>query len=132
VAAGDLVQRAVTSQLAEHGLTPLQFSVLATLLDAEDGLRMSDLANALVASRSGMTYQVTQLERVGYVERASSPADSRGIVARLTPAGRTQVGETFPGHISLVRENFIDLLTPSEVDILRATLEKVVSHLRGA
>lgn len=131
VSAGDLVQRAVTSQLAEHGLTPLQFSVLATLLDAEAGLRMSDLADALVVSRSGLTYQVTQLEKAALVERTSSSADSRGVVARLTAAGRERVLETFPGHVGLVRENFLDLLAPDEVTALRTTLEKVVGRLRG-
>jgi DNA-binding MarR family transcriptional regulator len=132
VTAGDLVQRAVSSQLGEHGLTPLQFSILATLLESDDGLRMSDLADALVVSRSGLTYQITQLEKTGLVERASSPADSRGIVARLTAAGRDRVLDTFPGHVALVRENFLDLLTTAEITTLRLKLEKVVAHLRDA
>jgi DNA-binding MarR family transcriptional regulator len=130
VAAGDLVQRAVSSQLAEHGLTPLQFSVLATLLEADDGLRMSDLADALVVSRSGLTYQITQLEKTGLVERFSSRADSRGIVARLTVTGRERVLGAFPGHVALVRENFLDLLAPTEISTLSTTLDKVVTHLR--
>jgi DNA-binding MarR family transcriptional regulator len=99
VTAGDLIQRRVASQLAEHGLTPLQFSALATLLDSPDGLRMSELADALVVSRSGLTYQVTQLEKAGFVERTASPGDDRGVVARLAPAGRDRVLETLPGHI---------------------------------
>jgi DNA-binding MarR family transcriptional regulator len=130
VTAGDLVQRAVASQLAEHELTPLQFSVLARLLDAVDGLRMSDLAEELVVSRSGLTYQITQLEKAKLVERASASADNRGVVARLTEAGRDRVLETFPGHVGLVRQNLLDLLAPDEVTTLRTTLEKVVAHLR--
>jgi DNA-binding MarR family transcriptional regulator len=132
VSAGDLVQRAVSSQLAEHGLTPLQFSILATLLEADQGLRMSDLAEALVVSRSGLTYQIAQLEKSELVTRVSSSDDSRGIVAQLTPTGRDRVLEAFPGHVSLVRENFLDLLTPTEIETLRSELEKVVAHLRDA
>ena len=130
VTAGDLVQRAVSAQFSEHGLTPLQFSILARLLDAPEGLRMSDLADELVVSRSGLTYQATQLEKAGLVERVSSPTDNRGVVARLSPAGRERVRETFPGHVELVRSNFLDLLSPKEVTSIRTTLEKVVARLR--
>jgi DNA-binding MarR family transcriptional regulator len=131
VAAGDLIQRAVASQLAEHGLTPLQFSVLARLLGASEGLRMSDLAEVLVVSRSGLTYQITQLEKSGLVERTSSPADNRGVVAILTPSGRERVLETLPGHVQLVRENFLDLLAPGEATAIRTTLQRVVDSLRA-
>ncbi|MCU1527153.1 MAG: hypothetical protein JWP75_916 [Frondihabitans sp.] len=130
VTAGDLVQRAVSAQFSEHGLTPLQFSVLAQLHDAPRGLRMSDLADVLVVSRSGLTYQITQLEKAGLVERVSSVTDNRGVVARLTPAGRDRVRETLPGHVDLVRKNFVDLLGPREVASVRTSLEKVVRQLR--
>lgn len=130
VAAGDLIQRAVASQLSEHGLTPLQFSVLARLLDAPEGVRMSDLADVLVVLRSGLTYQIGQLEKLGFVERVASPGDERGVVAKLTPAGRDRVLETFPGHVALVRKNFLDLLGPGEADAIRSMLEKVVASLR--
>lgn len=131
VAAGDLVERAVSAQLAEHGLTPLQFSILARLAEAPDGLRMSELADQLVVSRSGLTYQITQLEKAGFVDRTTSARDSRGVVAVLTEAGTARVQETFPGHVGLVRENFLDLLDAAEVDAVRVTLEKVVAHLRS-
>lgn len=130
VSAGDLVQRAVASQLAEHGLTPVQFSVLAQLLDADTGLRMSDLADQLVVSRSGLTYQVTQLETGGLVTRSSSSSDSRGVVAQLTAAGRDRVLEVFPGHVELVRENFLNLLDADEIATVRTALGKVVARLR--
>jgi len=131
VAAGDLIQRAVATQLGEHGLSPLQFSVLAHLLDTPGGLRMSELAEVLVVSRSGLTYQITQLEKAGLVERVSSPDDDRGVVAVLTSAGRDQVLRAFPGHVALVRANFLDLLQPGEADDIRVMLERVVASLRG-
>lgn len=131
VSAGDLIQRAVATQLAEHGLTTLQFSVLARLLENPDGLRMSDLADALVVSRSGLTYQVTQLEKTGLVERISAPGDDRGIIAKLTQAGSDRVLAAFPGHVRLVRENFLDLLQPGDVDKIRISLGRVVASLQG-
>lgn len=114
VAAGDLAQRAVASQLAEHRLTPLQLSILAMLIEAEDGLRMSNLVDSLVISRSGSIYQVEQLEKAGLVERGSFVTDNRGVVALLSAAGRDRVLGAFPSHVVLVRENFLDLLEPPE------------------
>lgn len=130
VTAGDLVQRAVSAQCSEHGLTPLQFAILTRLLDAKDGLRMSDLADALVVSRSGLTYQIGQLEKAGFVVRESSDSDSRCVVAQLTSEGRERVQKTFPGHVALVREKFIDLLSPEEVATIRTALKKVVAGLQ--
>ncbi|MEO8906692.1 MAG: MarR family transcriptional regulator [Microbacteriaceae bacterium] len=131
VTAGDLVQRAVATQLSEHGLTPLQFTILARLLDAPSGLRMRDLADMLVVSRSGLTYQVTQLERQRLLTREASTEDDRGVTAVLTDAGRARVVETLPGHVGLVRENLLDLLSPTEIEALRESLERVVTKLRA-
>lgn len=131
VVAGDLVQRAITSQLAEHQLTPVQFSILTQLLEAPDGIRMRDLASALVHSRSGLTYQVTQLEKAGLVSRVASADDERGVLAVLTDAGERRVRAAFPGHVSLVRENLFDLLPPGGADSLREVLDPVISKLRA-
>lgn len=131
VTAGDLIQRAVAAQLAEHALSPLPFSILASLLDAKDGLRMSDLAESLVISRSRLTYQVTQLEKAGLVVRSSSVGDNRGVVARLSDNGRDLVLQTLPGHVTLVRTYFLDLIDRDQIDSLRATLQNLVAHLRG-
>jgi DNA-binding MarR family transcriptional regulator len=130
VVAGDLVQRAITSQLAEHGLTPVQFSILAQLLQQRDGIRMRDLASALVHSRSGLTYQVTQLEKAGLVERVASPHDERGVMAKLTDAGAKRVRQAFPGHVGLVRENLFDLLPDNGAAALRELLHPVITKLR--
>ncbi|RKR73449.1 MarR family winged helix-turn-helix transcriptional regulator [Frondihabitans australicus] len=136
VAAGDLLQRAVSTQLAEHGLTPLQFSILATLFEASGaapespGLRMSDLADTLVVSRSGLTYQVTQLEKAGLVSRSSSSADSRGVVAALTPEGLALIEAVFPGHVALVRAKFLDLVSADELATIRSALGRVSASLR--
>ncbi|WP_165310770.1 MarR family winged helix-turn-helix transcriptional regulator [Microbacterium protaetiae] len=132
VTAGDLMQRKVSTQLAEHTLTPIKFSVLATLVNAPDGLRMNELADALVISRSGLTYQVGRLEKEGLVERTASVGDDRGVTARLTPRGRARVTETLPGHVELVRSNFLNVLSPDELSVVRTALEKVVTALRAS
>jgi len=131
VAAGDLMRRSVAAQLAEHDLTSLQFSILAELLAHPEGLRMHDLAERMVISRSGLTYQVTQLEGQGMVSRAASNDDDRGVEVHLAGAGRSRVLEAFPGHVDLVRGVFLDVVEPEQLAPLRATLEQVVEKLRA-
>jgi DNA-binding MarR family transcriptional regulator len=131
VNAGDLVERAVAHQLREHGLTNVQFSVLARLMGAPDGRRMSDLADALVVSRSGLTYQISQLEKLGLIERSESAGDERGVIAKLTEAGRAKVTGALPGHVALVRESFLDLLDSDELATLQRVLSRVIERLGG-
>jgi DNA-binding MarR family transcriptional regulator len=131
VAAGDLMQRSVAEQLAEHELSTLQFSILATLLAHPEGLRMRDLAERMVVSRSGLTYQITQLESRGLVSRSASSDDDRGVEVQLAEPGRRRVVAAFPGHVELVRGVFLDVVEPGQIVPLRATLEQVVEKLRA-
>ncbi|WP_166998839.1 MarR family winged helix-turn-helix transcriptional regulator [Paramicrobacterium fandaimingii] len=125
-AAGDRLQRAVATQLKEHDLTDVQFTVLAQLHDAGE-LRMSDLADVIVASKNGLTYQAAQLERRGLIARRSSESDARSVLIRLEPAGAELLAEVFPGHIALVRELFLDRLTAKEIGAIASGLSKVAA-----
>ena len=86
LAAGALIDRLVDAQLKEAvGLSHPQYEILVRLAEAPDGeLRMTELAGTLLTSKSGLTYQVTQLEKAGLVERRSCPSDVRGVLAVLT------------------------------------------------
>lgn len=126
--AGDRLQRAVARQLREHALSEVQFSVLATLRAAPDGARMGDLAESLVISKGGMTYQVAQLEARGLVERVGAQGDDRSVIARLTPAGAAAIEAALPGHVALVRESFLDLLDGNEIRVLSDVLGRVAAH----
>src|SRR4051794_31135274 len=86
LAASALLSRRLDQQLREDsGLSHPQYEVLVHLSDAPDGaLRMSDLADRLVHSPSGLTYQVTQLVKAGLVPRRSCPSDERSVYAILT------------------------------------------------
>ncbi|QEW04197.1 MarR family transcriptional regulator [Microbacterium lushaniae] len=126
-AAGDRLQRAVATQLREHGLTEAQFTVLAQLQDAGE-LRMSDLAQVLVASKNGLTYQATQLENRGLVSRRTSEEDARAVIIRLEPAGAELLAKVLPGHIALVREAFLDRVSASELAAISRGLAKVAAN----
>jgi DNA-binding MarR family transcriptional regulator len=132
VASSTLLQRAVDQNLREQAdLTQVQFEILMNLADAGDaGIRMAALADALIVSRSGLSYQVAQLESRGWITRERSADDERGIVARITPKGERMRRRVFAGHVDIVRSAFLDAVEPGELATLTAALERVVGRLR--
>ncbi len=112
-----------------HQLTLGGYAVLVHLGDAgPDGLRMSDLADLLRLSRSGLTRRVTALVRSGLVARRSCPVDRRGTFASLTPSGRALLTEAAPTHVEGVRHYLIDPL--GDLNLLDDGLSRVESALR--
>jgi DNA-binding MarR family transcriptional regulator len=92
---------------------------------------MAHLADALIVSRSGLSYQVAQLEARGWITRERSTLDERGVVARITPAGERMRERVFAGHVDIVRKAFLDAVEPTELATLTAALERVVERLRS-
>lgn len=130
----NLLQHAVEHQIrASGGLSVVQFQILATLNDAPQGrLRMTDLADALVHSRSGLTYQAGQLEKAGLVTRAASEDDERSTVVGLTEAGREVLGKIFPGHIEVVQRLMLSALDDADITALSDILGRVRDAMRTA
>ncbi len=128
-----LLERAIEQQLRQDaGLSHAQYEILSRLEAAEAGqVRMSDLAEGIVVSRSGLTYQVTQLEMAGLVRREKCPSDDRGVLAVLTREGRSALARAAPGHLRVVRENLIDVLTPAQLAALADGLGTARDRLRG-
>ncbi|MFD1938913.1 MULTISPECIES: MarR family winged helix-turn-helix transcriptional regulator [Nonomuraea] len=130
--ASHLLERRIEEQLkGAAGLTHPQFEVL-TLLSAAPGrrMRMTELARGVVVSKSGLTYQISQLEKRGLVQRTSSPGDERGVLAVLTEEGARQLAEIAPGHVEVVRRFLIDLLTPEELETMTAAMSRARQAMR--
>ncbi len=132
VTASNLLNRRLERQLKEDsGLSHQQYEILVHLSAAPGGsLRMTELADNLVTSKSGLTYQVTQLERIGLVARRSCPSDIRGVIAELTDQGREALRQAAPGHVALVRELLIDVLSREQLAVLAEGLGAVSARLR--
>ncbi|GAA1749992.1 MarR family winged helix-turn-helix transcriptional regulator [Aeromicrobium alkaliterrae] len=132
IEASSLLRHAVEQQLKEVGdLSYVQFQLLATLGDAADGsARMTDLADGVVYSRSGLTYQAQTLEKRGLVTRAPSPDDERGITVAITDAGRTVLAKVFPGHVAILEDLFLAPLSRSDVETLADILSRTRDHMR--
>lgn len=110
----------------EQDLSLADYDVLSQLALTEGRrLRMSELADRLVLSRSGATRLIDRLEAAGLVDRLSCATDRRGLWARLTDAGTRRLREATPTHQRGICEHFIDRIPPAELEQLRRTLERI-------
>ncbi|MDQ2941647.1 MAG: MarR family winged helix-turn-helix transcriptional regulator [Chloroflexota bacterium] len=114
----------------ETGLALADFDVLAQLALAAGELRMTELAARALISRSGMTRRVARLVDEGFVRRASTDADARGVVVALTDAGVARLAETAPVHARGVSKLFVEQLDDQELAALESALGKVTPDCR--
>jgi DNA-binding MarR family transcriptional regulator len=121
-----LVRRLETDLAQETGLALADFDVLAQLANAGGELRMTELADRALISRSGMTRRVARLVDEGLVRRANADADRRGVVVALTDAGVARLTETAPVHLRGVSELFVAQLDEQELAALKSALDKVI------
>jgi DNA-binding MarR family transcriptional regulator len=131
VASSTLLQRAITDNLHEQrsDLTQVQFEILAALCNSPEGYRMAELADQLIVSRSGLTYQAGLLEKAGLITRERDGSDERGVVARVTEKGQSVWMTVLPGHLALVRTAFLGLLSTDELETLTGLLGRVTAAL---
>jgi DNA-binding MarR family transcriptional regulator len=114
------VHAAMTSSLdrqmhAEHGLSVSAYEVLMFLADAPDRrLRMAEIADRVLLSRSGLTRLVDRLVALGLVRRNACADDGRGSFAELTEAGQAKFAAARRTHLAGVREFFLDRLTDEQ------------------
>ncbi len=125
----------LTDQLARQlqrdaGMPHTYYEILVALSEApERTLRMSELAGRRGSSRSRLSHAVARLEEVGWVCRRGCPTDKRGSYAVLTDEGFAALEKAAPGHVTEVREQLFDKLTPEQVaqlgEISKAVLKGV-------
>ncbi|MDQ2853941.1 MAG: MarR family transcriptional regulator [Chloroflexota bacterium] len=113
---------------AEQSLGLGEYEVLLLLVRADDRrLRMSELADLLGLSRSGVTRLVDRLQAEALVERASCDTDRRGSWAMLTDAGHKRLRRASPTHLRGVGQHFLDRIPPDELEALGRTLTRVLT-----
>ena len=119
--------RALDAQLArEHELPLSSYEVLLFLADAPEGrMRMSDLAESVLLSRSGLTRLVDRLEREGLLKRERCESDARGLFAEITPDGRELFDAARRTHLDGVRALFLDRYSRDELRTLGGLWQKL-------
>ncbi|MBF6328536.1 MarR family transcriptional regulator [Nocardia transvalensis] len=110
----------------DSDLSLAEYRILVLLSESPDlSLRMSDLADGVLSSRSRLTHQIRRMEAQGMVRRTSCEEDGRGVRAHLTDEGIRRLRAAAPGHVEAVRRDFIDLLTPDQLATIGEVFERV-------
>src|SRR5207245_5063090 len=120
-----LLRELETDLESKTGLALADFDVLAQLAIAGGSLRMTELADRALISRSGMTRRVARLVREGLVRRAHADADARGVVVLLTDSGFDRLTVAAPVHLRGVFDLFVANLDDQELAVLESALAKV-------
>ena len=125
-----LLQHRIEQQLrAEGDISYVQFQLLARL-NARGPLTMTDLADGVVYSRSGLTYQAGLLEKAGLITRGPCPDDERATLVHITDDGRALLARVMPGHVQVTRL-LLDPLSDLDLDHLRDIMTRVRDNLRA-
>jgi DNA-binding MarR family transcriptional regulator len=110
----------------EHDLPLSSYEVLLFLNDSDEGrMRMSELADSVLLSRSGLTRLVDRLERQGLLKRERCDSDARGLFAEITPAGRRIFDSARQTHLDGVRKLFLSRFSRAELRALGALWQKL-------
>jgi DNA-binding MarR family transcriptional regulator len=126
---GDLAAE-LERDLAIRGLTLGDYQVLVYLSAADDdSMRMCDLADALQLSPSGLTRRLDGLVKSQHVTRRPSVLDGRVMMAVLTSTGRALLHDAAPHHVTSVRRNIFDHLSPEQVDAMASIFESIAQGL---
>jgi len=112
-----------------HGLPLSSYDVLVNLEGAPGNqMRMSELADAVLLSRSGLTRLVERLERDGLLSRADCPEDARGSLAVLTDNGMAKLAEARKTHLRGVRERYLDHFDDAELEQIAAYWQRILAR----
>lgn len=123
-----VVRRLEHDLLAAHDLPLASYDVLVQLSEAPGHrLRMTELAERVLLSRSGLTRLVDRLQREGLVCRQACPSDARGTHAVLTDVGLDRLRAAWPTHLRGVAEHVTDRLSADELTTLSALLGRLVT-----
>jgi DNA-binding MarR family transcriptional regulator len=124
----DLLERELEQ---ERGLPLSKFEVLLKLAEAPDGrMRMLELAQSVLLSKSGLSRLVDRMEEAELVRRERCPSDRRGAYAVLTDEGRRVLRRAAPVHLRGIQEHFASHIADDEVRVLADVLDRVTAAAR--
>jgi DNA-binding MarR family transcriptional regulator len=126
-----LTRRLEDDLLREQQLPLAMYDVLVQLVEAGGRLRMTELADAVLISRSGLTRLVDRMVTAGYVRREPSPHDARGVLAVLTDVGFARLKAASPTHLAGIGTYVVDRLDADELRALGRACEKLAGRDPG-
>src|SRR4051794_10273299 len=119
------------AELERDAGIPLRwYDALIHLEETPEGLRMNELAERILYSKSGFTRVVDRLEEAGLVQRVRPDSDRRSILVVLTDQGRTTMEHARRHHRHAIEQHFSQHLSDSDIKALTRALEKLSAHVR--
>ena len=116
--------------MRDAGLSGADYKVLHPLSEAPGGvLRARELGTEIGWDRSRLSHHVTRMEKRGLVAREECAEDGRGLMVRLTDAGRKAIEGAAPNHAEAVHRYFFDLLSDKELETLAAVFDRVLENV---
>ena len=117
-----------TDMIEQHDLSLTWFDLLSRIKQAPgQRLRMHQLEEASLFTRSGITGLADRLEKAGFVRRERSAEDRRGVYLAITQAGIDKIDEVWPDHQLSIQKHFGEHLDPEDAKTLQATTEKILN-----
>ena len=131
IVASRRMYEALDEDLTSHGLSLSDYEILVHLSDAKDrSLRMAELAEKTILSRSRLSHRIKYMEGKGWVERQKCASDKRGTWAVMTNKGWNTIVKAAPDHVASIRKRFIDQISKADQANIAVIFEKVESNLR--
>jgi DNA-binding MarR family transcriptional regulator len=128
-----LLEAALDHDLQNQGLQLSEYEIISMLSEQPDRrLRMSQIAELVVQSRSRLTHTAGRLEKRGWVHREPCAGDRRGVELVLTDTGYAEIGRMAPTHVDSVRANLVDHLTREDFLALGRAMEAVSDGIEGS
>ena len=122
---------ALDADLTDHDLSMADYEVLAQLSDAPDRrMRMSELAEIAMLSKSRLSHRMKVMEKAGWVRREECESDKRGYFAVMTEKGWKAIVKAAPDHVHSVRDRFVDHLTAKDQEDLAKIFDRIQNKLR--
>ncbi|HZB39614.1 MAG TPA: MarR family winged helix-turn-helix transcriptional regulator [Ilumatobacter sp.] len=117
---------------SEGGVSAPDYAVLVPLSEEPSGVvRARDLGAELGWDRSRLSHHLRRMEERGMIVREECDEDARGLMVRLTPAGRRAIERAAPTHADAVQRYFFDLLSRKELETLTDVFDRVLDKLAG-
>jgi len=130
--ASRMLESVLDHDLQAHGLQLSEYEIISVLSEAPTRrLRMSEIAELVVQSRSRLTHTAGRLEKRGWVRREACVGDRRGVELVLTEAGLAEIARMAPTHVGSVRSNLVDHLSREDFLALGRSMAAVSRGIQG-
>jgi DNA-binding MarR family transcriptional regulator len=127
------LRKVLGARLQASGLSPADYQVLLALREADGTrLRSSELAATIDWERSRLSHHLGRMERRGLIRRDDCASDSRGAEVALTPSGAAAFRRASAPHLRAIKQQFVDALTPEQLEALADVLQALQRHLRAS